>query len=111
LRRHRAARRGGADLLLRAMTMARACRLALCVAAGVWLVLVARLSRDVEVEPPRPDPSISSPLRPASVPFDRGPVTTWGVPVVRPASALDEGTAGREMQRLRDHWQRAVLLR
>ncbi|HXT29628.1 MAG TPA: hypothetical protein VN716_10120 [Vicinamibacterales bacterium] len=93
------------------MTMARACRLALCVAAGVWLVLVARLSRDVEVEPPRPDPSISSPLRPASVPFDRGPVTTWGVPVVRPASALDEGTAGREMQRLRDHWQRAVLLR
>jgi len=93
------------------MTMARACRLALCVAAGVWLVLVARLSPDVEVEPPRPDPSISSPLRPASVPFDRGPVTTWGVPVVRPASALDEGTAGREMQRLRDHWQRAVLLR
>ena len=93
------------------MTMARACRLALCVAAGVWLVLVARLSRDVEVEPPRPDPSLSSPLRPASVPFDRGPVTTWGVPVVRPASALDEGTAGREMQRLRDHWQRAVLLR
>ena len=93
------------------MTMARACRLALCVAAGVWLVLVARLSPDVEVEPPRPDPSISSPLRPASVPFDRGPVTTWGVPVVRPASALDEGAAGREMQRLRDHWQRAVLLR
>jgi len=93
------------------MTMARACRLALCVAAGVWLVPVARLSPDVEVEPPRPDPSISSPLRPASVPFDRGPVTTWGVPVVRPASALDEGTAGREMQRLRDHWQRAVLLR
>ena len=93
------------------MTMARACRLALCVAAGVWLVLVARLSPDVEVEPPRPDPSISSPLRPASVPFDRGPVTTWGVPVVRPASALDEGTAGRETQRLRDHWQRAVLLR
>ena len=91
--------------------MARVFRLILCVAAGVWLVLVARLSRDVEVEPPRPDPSISSPLRPASVPFDRGPVTTWGVPVVRPASALDEGTAGREMQRLRDHWQRAVLLR
>jgi len=50
-------------------------------------------------------------LRPAFVPFERGPVTTWGAPVVRPASALDEGTAGREMQRLRDHWQRAVLLR
>jgi len=93
------------------MTMARACRLALCVAAGVWLVLVARLSRDVEVDPPRPDPSISSPLRSAPLPFERGPVTTWGVPVVHPASALDEGAAGREMQRLRDHWQRAVLLR
>jgi hypothetical protein len=74
--------------------MARVFRLILCVAAGVWLVLVARLSRDVEVEPPRP-----------------GPVTTWGAPVVRPASALDEGAAGQEMQRLRDHWQRAVLLR
>jgi len=91
--------------------MARVFRLILCVAAGVWLVLVARLSRDVEVAPPRPDPSLSSPLRPAFVPFERGPVTTWGAPVVRPASALDEGAAGQEMQRLRDHWQRAVLLR
>jgi hypothetical protein len=91
--------------------MARVFRLILCVAAGVWLVLVARLSRDVEVEPSRPDPSLSSPLRPASAPVERGAATTWGVPVVRPASALDEGAAGREMQRLRDHWQRAVLLR
>ena len=93
--------------------MARVFRLILCVAAGVWLVFVARLSRDVEVEPPRPDPqlSISSPLRPASVPFERGPATPWSVPVVRPASALDEGAAGQEMQRLRDHWKRAVLLR
>jgi hypothetical protein len=76
--------------------MARAFRLILCLAALLWLVFVVRLSRDVEVGP-------SSAL---------GPLPGPRVPqAIRPANALDEGAAGQEMQRLRDHWQRAVLLR
>jgi hypothetical protein len=79
--------------------MARAVRLILCIAAGLWLVFVARTSRDVEVEPSVPRAPI--PMLPRAI-ADRP---------LRPAITLDEGAAGEEMRRLRDHWQRAVLLR
>jgi hypothetical protein len=79
--------------------MARTFRLILCVAAGLWLVFVVRASRDVEVAP--------SGMRPQYPPFPR----TISAQPIRPASTLDEGAAGEEMRRLRDRWQRAVLVR
>jgi hypothetical protein len=83
--------------------MARTFRLILCLAAGLWLVFVVRASRDVEVEV---DPSGPRPQFPR--PNALGPTEPR---MIRPAITLDEGAAGEEMRRLRDHWQRAVLLR
>ena len=94
--------------------MARTFRLIVCLAALLWLVFVVRLSRDVDI--PRPaalGPFVGPPVGPRKEGLGigprRGPRT---VPrSIRPVITLDEGTAGQEMQRLRDHWQRAVLLR
>jgi len=90
--------------------MARTFRLILCLAAGLWLVFVVRASRDVEVDPsgPRPQFPSAAVLGPIPRPNALGPT---GLRMVRPAITLDEGAAGEEMRRLRDRWQRAVLLR
>jgi len=92
--------------------MARTFRLILCLAAGLWLVFVVRASRDVEVEVdpsgPRPQFPSAAVLGPIPRPNALGPTEPR---MIRPAITLDEGAAGEEMRRLRDHWQRAVLLR
>ena len=92
--------------------MARTFRLIPCLAAGLWLVFVVRASRDVEVEVdpsgPRPQFPSAAVLGPIPRPNALGPTEPR---MIRPAITLDEGAAGEEMRRLRDHWQRAVLLR
>ena len=90
--------------------MARTFRLILCLAAGLWLVFVVRTSRDVEVAPSGPRPQLPSAavLGPIPRPSALGPT---GPRMVRPRSPWTRGAREREMRRLRDHWQRAVLLR
>ena len=82
--------------------MARTFRRILCLAAGLWLVFVVRTSRDVEVAPSGPRPQLPSAavLGPIPRPSALGPT---GPRHGRPAITLDEGSAGEEMRRLRDH--------
>ena len=90
--------------------MARTFRLIVCLAAGLLLVFVVRASRDVEGDPAGSRPRLPSAAVPGPIPRPNALGPT-GPRMVRPAITLDEGSAGEEMRRLRDHWQRAVLLR